>query len=399
MSGRLRKRRVCILGSTGSVGLSTLAVIEQHRETFEVFALTAFSNIEKFLEQCVRFSPTYAVIAKDELYVEMEQRLMEAGIKTKLLSGSESLNEIVKHDDVDIVVAGIVGAAGLESTYHAIEGGKKVLIANKEPLVMAGDFLVKLAAKSNAMLLPIDSEHNAILQCLSAADDKAMKSVARIILTASGGPFWDKPDDDLSKVSPAEAIKHPTWEMGKKISIDSATMMNKGLEVIEAHYLFGLPVESIDVLVHPQSIVHSLVQFIDGSTLAHMAHPDMKIPISYALNYPDRLSLKTPQLDVEDICDLNFFRPDYVRFRCLKIAYQAIRSGRAAVISLNAINEVLVQAFLQNLIKFTEIPEYIDRGLSKIAISEPNSFDDIFEIDSGARRVISKLISLPYETA
>ena len=381
------KKLVCVLGSTGSIGLSTLSVIEQQSDRFQVFALTAHSNIDLLVEQCHIYHPKYLVITDPDLYQALSSKVKADCLDVTVLSGHESLNEIVSHNDVDIVVAGIVGAAGLDSIYHALCKSKTVLVANKEPLVMAGDFLVDIAKKNHATILPIDSEHNAIFQCFSqsAPPYSSDQGILKILLTASGGPFLNTPMNELRNVSVSQAIKHPKWNMGRKISIDSATMMNKGLEVIEAHYLFAAPVETIEVVVHPQSIVHSMVQYVDGSTLAQLANPDMRVPIGHALNYPHRVRLNVKPLSLEDISTLQFQAPDFERFPCLLLAYESLSKGRAAVVGLNAINEVVVEAFLEKKIRFSDISILIESVMGDFNAPNPNSIEEVFSVNAAAR--------------
>ena len=387
MSMNLDKKFVCILGSTGSIGLSTLSVITQQSDRFQVFALTAHSNIDLLIEQCRVFRPKYLVITNPDLYQALSVRVKADCLDAVVMSGPDSLSEIVSHNDVDIVVAGIVGAAGLGSIYQALCRGKTVLVANKEPLVMAGDFLVDVAKQNHAAILPIDSEHNAIFQCLSQCAPPYLsdQGISKILLTASGGPFLNTPINELKNVSVSQAIKHPKWQMGRKISIDSATMMNKGLEVIEAHYLFAAPLDTIEVVVHPQSIVHSMVQYIDGSTLAQLAYPDMRVPISHALNFPHRAPLNAKPLRLEDISTLQFHAPDFERFPCLSLAYESLGKGRAAVVGLNAINEVVVEAFLENKIRFSDISILIGSMMSDFSASNPNSIEEVFSVNAAAR--------------
>ena len=395
MTAIAEQKRVCVLGSTGSVGVSTLSVILQQSDRFQVFALTAHSNIDLLMEQCRVFHPKYLVVTNPDLYQALSVRVKVDCLGAVVMSGSESLNEIVSHEDVDIIVAGIVGAAGLDSIYHALCRGKRVLVANKEPLVMAGDFLVDVAKQNNATILPIDSEHNAIFQCLSQCVPPYLhdQGISKILLTASGGPFLNTPIDELKNVSVSQAIKHPKWEMGRKISIDSATMMNKGLEVIEAHYLFAAPVDTIEVVVHPQSIVHSMVQYVDGSTLAQLAYPDMRVPIGHALNYPHRVALNVKPLCLEDMSSLQFQAPDFKRFPCLLLAYESLTKGRAAVVGLNAINEVVVAGFLDNKIRFSDISILIESVMTDFNASNPNTIEEVFDVNAAAREFATEHLS------
>ncbi|MBT4386685.1 MAG: 1-deoxy-D-xylulose-5-phosphate reductoisomerase [Betaproteobacteria bacterium] len=388
------KKLVTILGATGSIGVSTLSVIRQQKERYDVFALSAHSNIDLLVSQCRTFQPKYLVASDPDMYESLKQKIETVVADVTILSGSEGLSQVVSDDDVDIVVSGIVGAAGLGSTHQAIYSGKTVLVANKEPLVMAGDLLVSLAKKHGATILPVDSEHNAIFQCLSDLSPRsyANQGIYKILLTASGGPFLLTPLAEFESITVAEAIKHPKWKMGRKISIDSATMMNKGLEVIEAHYLFDAPLKAIEVVIHPQSIVHSMVQYVDGSTLAQLANPDMRIPIGHALNYPNRVHLDVPPLSVKDLTTLEFSEPELNRFPCLPLAYQALSEGRSSAIALNASNEVVVNAFLKDKIEFSEISGYIDSVLSLFVAPNPSSIEEIIEADEAVRAYTLELI-------
>ncbi len=387
-------KSVVILGSTGSIGLSTLSVIEQSRDRFHAFALTAHSNINLLIEQCIFFQPRYLVISDASKLRELQSKVDTAGLDVISLVGSEGLNEVVQHDEVDVVVSGIVGAAGLSSIHSALRRGKKVLVANKEPLVMAGDFLAQVARENNGVILPLDSEHNAIFQCLSPLSPPYYleQGISKIMLTASGGPFLETPLDQLRNVTVAQAIRHPKWTMGRKISVDSATMMNKGLEVIEAHHLFSIPAEAIEVVIHPQSIVHSMVQYVDGSTLAQLANPDMRVPIAYCLNYPLRNNLDVEHISVKDISILQFQEPDFDRFPCLSLAYEALSNGRSSVIGLNAINEIIVDEFLNETIDFSDIAPLIESALNVFEAPYPSSIEDVLDVDVAARRCAREIL-------
>ena len=383
-----------VLGSTGSVGLSTLAVIEQNRDRFDAFALTAHSNIDLLIEQCHIFRPKYLVISDPNKLTSLQNKLVTAGLNVTVLAGPDGLNEIVQHDYVDVVVSGIVGAVGLGPIHQALLNGKTVLVANKEPIVMAGDFLARVAKESKGVILPVDSEHNAIFQCLSPLLPPyySEQGISKILLTASGGPFLETPLNELSNVTVAQAIKHPKWNMGRKISVDSATMMNKGLEVIEAHHLFAIPAEAIEVVIHPQSIVHSMVQYIDGSTLAQLANPDMRVPIAHCLNYPKRIGLNVDHISIKDIATLQFQEPDFHRFPCLSLAYEALSHGGAAVIGLNAINEIIVDEFLKERIGISDISYFLESALNVFDASDPGSIEDVLHVDAAARQCVREIL-------
>ncbi|NBW90571.1 MAG: 1-deoxy-D-xylulose-5-phosphate reductoisomerase, partial [Gammaproteobacteria bacterium] len=353
---------VAILGSTGSIGDSTLDVLARHADRFRVVALAAHSSTAKLLAQCERFMPDYACLVEPSAAAELERALRARGSPTRVLVGAAGLNEIATLSAAPYVMAGIVGAAGLESAFAAARAGKRLMIANKEPLVMAGELLIAEARAAGATLLPIDSEHNAIFQCLPRESETGRNppGVRRILLTASGGPFIDWSRERLAKVTPAEACAHPKWVMGRKISVDSATLMNKGLEVIEARRLFGLAPEQVEVVVHRQSLVHSLVEYVDGSMLAQLGSPDMRTPIAHALGWPERLESGVQSLDLAAAGTLQFEPPDTDRFPCLALAQQAGRAGGLAPTVLNAANEVAVAAFLEGRLNFCGIPAVIE---------------------------------------
>lgn len=386
----MSKRNLTILGSTGSVGCSTLEVAKLD-DDINVFALSAYSNSQLLVEQCVEHKPQLAVIADESLYTHTKEALADAGCETELLAGSESLDVIASHAEVDLVMAAIVGGAGLESSLAAVASAKQLLLANKESLVMSGQLFMDTARANSAQILPIDSEHNAVFQCLPD-EEVANTTVSKITLTASGGPFLNLPMADFSAITPEQACKHPRWSMGRKISVDSATMMNKGLEVIEASYLFNLAADKIDVLVHPQSIVHSLVHYVDGSVLAQMANTDMRVPIAYGLAFPARMKSGVADLDLAAIANLQFLPPDMDRFPCLRLGREAVEQGESAPIVLNAANEVAVQAFLDNMIPFTRIPLIIEEVLSKTPCESPQSLAIIREVDKQARILAKELI-------
>lgn len=389
-------QRITILGSTGSIGQSTLAVLDAN-PGFPVHALTAHQNVELLLAQCRKYRPTFAVVT-DELAAErMAALLAAANLETRLLRGEEALCQVASDDQVKIVMAAIVGGAGLESTLAAVQAGKRVLLANKEALVMTGDLLMQAAAASGAPIIPIDSEHNAIFQCLPAVADglhhTQMQHVAKIVLTASGGPFLNLGTDGFADVTPAQAIAHPKWDMGPKISVDSATLMNKGLEFIEACYLFGLQPDQVEVLIHPQSIVHSMVHFSDGSVLAQLGNPDMRIPISYGLGWPQRIASGAAPLDLTTLQGLQFSHPDHDRFPCLQLGMEAARQRGTAPAILNAANEVAVAAFLAGKLRFSEIPLIIERVMAKIPCEAAPSLAIIRDVDRLARSISNELIT------
>jgi 1-deoxy-D-xylulose-5-phosphate reductoisomerase len=370
---------LAILGATGSIGASTLDVVASHPDRYRVFALSAHASADALLELCRIHRPRYAVLAG-----VVEDRVTcarFAELKVELLFGSGALEQIVTHADCDAVMAAIVGGAGLRSTLAAARAGKRVLLANKEALVMAGPLVMRAARESGAQLLPVDSEHNAVFQCLSD-----VRAVRRIMLTASGGPFRSIPLDKFDAVTPDQACAHPNWVMGRKISVDSATMMNKGLEVIEARWLFEVPAERIEVLIHPQSIVHSLVEYVDGSVIAQLSNPDMRVPIAHALAHPERIVSGAPPLDLAALKNLSFERPDHQRFPCLQLAYEALRAGGTAPAVLNAANEIAVEAFLAGRLPFTAIPRVIEGTLQSIGSSPAESLSQVLEADAAARR-------------
>jgi len=379
--------RLTLLGSTGSIGDSTLDVVARHPDRFSVFALTAHRNGAKLAEQCLRFTPEVAVVGDAATAAQLETTLRAAGCATRVAYGAAALVEAASAAQCDTVVAAIVGAAGLQPTLAAARSGKRILLANKEALVMSGALFMDAVRDHGATLLPVDSEHNAIFQCLPAQGaGQAHGGVTRIILTASGGPFRTREPASLEDVTPDEACAHPNWVMGRKISVDSATMMNKGLEVIEAHWLFGLPPEQIDVLIHPQSVIHSMVSYADGSVLAQLGNPDMRTPIAHALAYPQRIDSGVAQLDLAAIAKLTFDAPDLRRFPCLKLAFDALRQGGTASAILNAANEVAVEAFLERRIGFMRIATVVAQVLDEIPHAAVASLDDVLAIDAQARR-------------
>lgn len=378
--------KLSILGSTGSVGQSTLDVIARHPEDYTIVALTANSNVAKMLAQCEQFKPQFAVMADAAAADQLRVALQASPLADiEVLAGPEAISQIAADPASESIMSAIVGAAGLLPTLEAVKAGKRVLIANKEPLVMTGDLFMREAQKSGATILPIDSEHNAIFQCLP--DDQSKSGVRKIHLTASGGPFRGRPWSELANITPAQACAHPNWSMGQKISVDSATMMNKGLELIEAAALFGLPAEHVEIVVHPQSIVHSMVEYLDGSFLAQLGSPDMRIPIAHALSWPARIESGAKTLDITEIARLDFHKPDMPNLPCLALARQAAEQGGSAPAVLNAANEIAVDAFLNKRIKFTQIPVLIEAALSQVSSSEMTTIDDVLQIDNEARLV------------
>ncbi len=382
-------RRLTLLGATGSIGASTLDLVARHPDRFCVVALAAQSNVVKMAALCRQFRPAHAAMAEPQAAFELQRILAAEGVPTRVGSGAAALSDLATLPEVDTVLAAIVGAAGLPSTLAAARAGKRVLLANKEALVVGGALFMAAAREGKARLLPIDSEHNAIFQCLPSdySGDPSAAGVRRILLTASGGPFRSRRIEELHDVTPDEACAHPNWSMGRKISVDSATMMNKGLEVIEAHHLFGVAGDSIDVVIHPQSVIHSLVEYADGSLLAQLGHPDMRTPIAQALAYPDRIDAGVSALDLARLSALEFEAPDLVRFPCLRLAYEALAAGGTAPAILNAANEVAVAAFLSGTIRFTDIAPACSASLERVASSEVTCIDDALAADATARRV------------
>ena len=385
---------ICILGSTGTIGVNTLDVISRHSDDFDVIALTANQNLEKFQEQCLLFKPLYAVMVDEAKAELLKKGLLNFGCETEVLSGKQALEQVVCLAEVDYVMAAIVGAAGLLPNLAAANAGKRVMLANKESLVMSGQLFMDAIHHNNAELLPIDSEHNAIFQAMPIAN-KGMHhkaGVTKILLTGSGGPFRERALETLHMVTPEEAVAHPNWVMGQKISVDSATMMNKGLEVIEACWLFDIPEDKIQVVIHPQSTVHSMVSYNDGSVLAQLGNPDMRTPIAYALGYPERIDSGVAQLDIFEVAQLNFEKPDFEKYRCLQLAFDAHRAGGFATIALNAANEIAVDAFLDKKIKYTDIPPIIENALEQAPSGTPVKIDDILAQDLCSRACANRYI-------
>lgn len=390
-------KNITLLGSTGSIGENALQVIALHPDRFRVFAISAHTSWEKLFVQCCRYQPIYAVMFDPLCASTLRDKIKQQGLSTVVLTGSEGLSMGVTHPDVDVVIAGIVGAAGLLPTLSAVQAGKQVLIANKEALVMSGALLTEAASKASAVLLPLDSEHNALFQCMPSGYRAGTypEGVSRLILTASGGPFLDYTLSELIEITPEMACQHPNWKMGKKITVDCATLMNKGLEVIEAAYLFQCAVEEIDVIVHPQSIIHSLVEYKDGSLLAQLGVPDMRIPIANALAWPERIISGAASLSLIDIQRLTFYAPDLVRFPCLKLAFEAIKLKKGAPTVLNASNEVAVEAFLKGALGFTEIPVIIEKSLEKYGDQPAESLEAILALDRQVREeAIANIMSV-----
>ena len=389
-------QKVTILGATGSIGKSTIDVISRHPDKYKVFALTAHSNIDLVVAQAQVCQPEYVVISDETYYAKAKQAFLEAGLKCELLVGLDNLALVASHADVDTVMAAIVGAAGLLPTLAAVKSGKKVLLANKEALVMSGDLFIQAANDHQATLLPVDSEHNAIFQCLPSDfryGDLPHSGVSKILLTGSGGPFLTKLLSELPHVTPEQACAHPNWDMGRKISVDSATMMNKGLEFIEARYLFGLAVEDIEIVLHPQSIIHSIVQYTDGSVIAQMGNPDMRTPIAHALAYPERIASGVKPLDFSQLSNFSFAKPDFERYPNLKLAIEASRHGQHATTTLNAANEVSVAAFLNGYIGFTQIAEVNQECLNTLCSESPTNIEQVLEVDRLARQLASALVA------
>ncbi len=390
------RQKITILGSTGSIGVSTLDVISRHPDRYQVYALTANSRVSELQWQCEKFHPEVAVVGTAAAAAVLEYNLRAKNIQTQVLHGRKALMDVAASSVSDAVMCAIVGAVGLEPSLAVVKTGKKLMLANKEALVMSGRLFIEEVNRYGATLLPIDSEHNAIFQCLPHASKYAshLQGVSKILLTASGGPFLHHPIEMLDYVTPEEAIAHPKWVMGRKISVDSATMMNKGLEVIEAYWLFGIPIEQIEVVIHPQSVIHSMVSYVDGSILAQMGNPDMRIPIAHALAYPDRMSSGACPLNLATVGMLQFEAPDFKRFPGIRLAYNALKAGGSAPAILNAANEVAVQAFLDRRIGFRQIETVVERTMEKVAVVQPmTDIGSILLEDNKARSVAEGFIS------
>ncbi|WP_303904091.1 1-deoxy-D-xylulose-5-phosphate reductoisomerase [Thiohalomonas denitrificans] len=392
---------VTVLGATGSIGMSTLDVLSRHPNRYRVVALTANSRVDRLVEQCVAFRPRYAAMVDETAAEQLAVLLRELAPEVEVLAGQKGLETVAALDEAEVVMAAIVGAAGLRPSLAAARAGKRILLANKEALVMSGALFMEEVRRNGAELLPIDSEHNAIFQCMPHDFARGLDKVGinRILLTASGGPFRNLPLSELGQVTPEQAVAHPNWSMGRKISVDSATMMNKGLEVIEACWLFGTRTDRIQVVLHPQSIIHSMVSYIDGSVIAQMGNPDMRTPIAHALAWPERIRSGVESLDVFQVARLDFEPPDLQRFPCLRLAGEAMDAGGTCPAVLNAANEIAVAAFLEGSIPFTAIPQSIEYTLGALPRREAEDLTTIFEEDAAARRVTSEWIRLSYPGA
>jgi 1-deoxy-D-xylulose-5-phosphate reductoisomerase len=382
------QRRIAILGSTGSIGVSTLKIVEAYPERFSVVSLAAGRNVDAAFEQCRKWRPRLMSMATEEAASELRSRVISAGLETEILSGSEGSIKVATHPEANFVVSAIVGVAGLEATYEAVKAGKLVGLANKECLVAAGELITREARRQNKPLLPIDSEHNAVHQCMRGG---RLDEVTSVWLTASGGPFLNTPKSQFGAITVEQALNHPTWKMGKRITIDSATLMNKGFEVIEACRLFNLPPDRIKVIVHPQSTIHSLVEFRDGSILAQLSVTDMRLPILYALTYPERLDSEL-KFDLNSLKKLDFCPPDLDKFPCLRLAFEAAEAGGAKTVALNAADEVAVAAFLDRVIGFEDIPRTIKTVLDETSATHPESITEVLRVDTEARALAADVI-------
>ncbi|MEO8673073.1 MAG: 1-deoxy-D-xylulose-5-phosphate reductoisomerase [Tahibacter sp.] len=386
-------KQVAVLGATGSIGASTLDVIARHPDRFRASILVAQRSVDALVELCVKFRPDLAVIADSSCEADLCTKLQRAGVETAVESGQDAVVRAAESTRCDTVVAAIVGSAGLVSTLAAARAGKRLLLANKESIVMAGPLLLEAQRNGGGELIPVDSEHNALFQCLPASrSEPAGAGVRRLILTASGGPFRGKRREELGAITPAQAVAHPKWSMGRKISVDSATLMNKGLEVIEAHFLFGMPHSAIDVVVHPQSIVHSLVEYVDGSVLAQLGNPDMRTALAHALGWPQRVESGVAPLDLFALARLDFERPDTQTFRCLDLAYSALESGGTAPTILNAANEIAVHAFLEGSLPFLAIAELIEATLTELPATAIESLEQLVQTDLTARHAARRIM-------
>ena len=381
------KKQIAILGSTGSIGTQALQVIDEHPDLFEAYCLTANNRVKELAEQARRYNPAAVVIANEDKYEELKSLLADLP-DIKVYAGKQAIDEIVEAGPIDMVLTAMVGFAGLNPTIHAIKAHKKICLANKETLVVAGELICELAQKYHAPIIPVDSEHSAIFQSLAGEGNN---EIEKILLTASGGPFRNFTKEQLATVTKADALKHPTWSMGAKITIDSATMMNKGFEVIEAKWLFGVPADKIQVLIHPQSIVHSAVQFADGAVKAQLGVPDMRLPIQYALTYPDRIHLNEDRLDLFKQ-PLEFFEPDLDKFRCLALAFEAIKKGGNMPCIVNAANEIVNRGFLEDKCGFTQMSDIIEKTMSRVSFSSAPDYDTYVSTDAEARRVATELL-------
>ena len=384
----MKKQQICILGSTGSIGTQALDVIEQHSDLYEVYCLTANNRVQELAEQARKFHPAAVVIANEARYEELKDMLSDEP-DIKVYAGAQALCDIVQAEPIDMVLASMVGFSGLEPTIHAIKARKKICLANKETLVVAGELICNLAQEYHVPILPVDSEHSAIFQSLVGEGDN---EVEKILLTCSGGPFRNYTHDQLEKVTAADALKHPTWDMGAKITIDSASLMNKGFEVTEAKWLFGVPADKIEVLIHPQSVVHSAVQFVDGAVKAQLGVPDMRLPIQYAFSFPQRLHLNGDRLDLFKTQDLQFFKPDYQKFKCLQLAFDAIRKGGNISCIVNAANEIVNAGFRKGECGFLQMADIIEETMAKATFDRNPDLDVYLQTDAEARRIATELM-------
>ena len=384
----MKKQQICILGSTGSIGTQALDVIEQHSDLYEVYCLTANNRVQELAEQARKFHPAAVVIANEARYEELKDMLSDEP-DIKVYAGAQALCDIVQADPIDMVLASMVGFSGLEPTIHAIKARKKICLANKETLVVAGELICNLAQEYHVPILPVDSEHSAIFQSLVGEGDN---EVEKILLTCSGGPFRNYTHEQLEKVTAADALKHPTWDMGAKITIDSASLMNKGFEVTEAKWLFGVPADKIEVLIHPQSVVHSAVQFVDGAVKAQLGVPDMLLPIQYAFSFPQRLHLNGDRLDLFKTQDLQFFKPDYQKFKCLQLAFDAIRKGGNMSCIVNAANEIVNAGFRKGECGFLQMADIIEETMAKATFDSNPDLDVYLQTDAEARRIATELM-------
>ena len=384
----MKKQQICILGSTGSIGTQALDVIEQHSDLYEVYCLTANNRVKELAEQAHKFHPAAVVIANENHYEELQDMLSDEP-DIKVYAGAQALCDIVQAEPIDMVLASMVGFSGLEPTIHAIKARKKICLANKETLVVAGELICNLAQEYHVPILPVDSEHSAIFQSLVGEGDN---EVEKILLTCSGGPFRNYTHEQLEKVTAADALKHPTWDMGAKITIDSASLMNKGFEVTEAKWLFGVPADKIEVLIHPQSVVHSAVQFVDGAVKAQLGVPDMRLPIQYAFSFPQRLHLDGERLDLFKTQDLQFFKPDYQKFKCLQLAFDAIRKGGNMSCIVNAANEIVNAGFRKGECGFLQMADIIEETMAKTTFDSNPDLDVYLQTDAEARRIATELM-------
>ena len=384
----MKKQQICILGSTGSIGTQALDVIEQHSDLYEVYCLTANNRVQELAEQARKFHPAAVVIANEARYEELKDMLSDEP-DIKVYAGAQALCDIVQAEPIDMVLASMVGFSGLEPTIHAIKARKKICLANKETLVVAGELICNLAQEYHVPILPVDSEHSAIFQSLVGEGDN---EVEKILLTCSGGPFRNYTHEQLEKVTAADALKHPTWDMGAKITIDSASLMNKGFEVTEAKWLFGVPADKIEVLIHPQSVVHSAVQFVDGAVKAQLGVPDMRLPIQYAFSFPQRLHLDGARLDLFKTQDLQFFKPDYKKFKCLQLAFDAIRKGGNMSCIVNAANEIVNAGFRKGECGFLQMADIIEETMAKATFDSNPDLDVYLQTDAEARRIATELM-------